>query len=219
MLQTTISVLASFLAINGPAPSAPVTLAGSPQSMVRQHTVARVGGYEFLRTARDIRKAVEAGVLVPVRGGDAFAVKDPDDAVTRPEVLHFIQRFGAEYRSACRDRMVVTSLTRPLSHQPRNAHPLSVHPAGMAMDLRVPRTPQCRRWFESTLLKLESQGILDVTRESNPAHYHVAVFPERYLAHLGLKDPALPAVVVPAPAAAPVQEPVTTPFLPQEAGR
>jgi hypothetical protein len=40
------------------------------------------------------------------------------------------------------------------------------------------------------LLSLEDKVVLDVTRERNPAHYHVAVFPrqyERYVAKLSQK--------------------------------
>jgi hypothetical protein len=75
----------------------------------------------------------------------------------------------------------VTSLTRPLNRQPRNASDLSVHPAGMALDLRTSRRSSCRRWIESTLLSLEKKGVLEATRERRPAHYHVAIFPTSYL--------------------------------------
>src|SRR5690606_12122802 len=85
--------------------------------------------------------------------------------------------------------------TRPLTRQPRNAHRLSVHPAGMAMDLRVPRTSRCRRWLEKALLDLEERQLLDVTRERSPAHYHVALFPDRYLAYVGLDGSLRPGVV------------------------
>jgi hypothetical protein len=78
---------------------------------------------------------------------------------------------------------VVTSLTRPISEQPRNSHRLSVHPTGMAVDLRVPADSGARRWLENTLLSLENNGVLDVTKEKSPPHYHVAVFPLKYEAY------------------------------------
>jgi LysM repeat protein len=46
----------------------------------------------------------------------------------------------------------------------------------MAVDLRIPPTQKCRAWLESTLLSLEKQHAVDVTRERHPPHYHVAVF-------------------------------------------
>lgn len=209
MLQSTASLLAGILAITAPAPYVPVTLSGSPQSMERQHAVAVESGYRFLRTPRELREALESGELVRLEEDDALAVKHPRDAGTRAEVAHFLRRLSAEYRAACGDRLVVTSLTRPLTRQPRNAHRLSVHPAGMAIDLRVPRDSRCRRWLEASLLDLEGQGVLDVTRERRPAHYHVALFPELYLAHVGLRDPAPPSVVPPPPTA---PAPRTTPL-------
>src|SRR5690606_29961851 len=82
--------------------------------------------------------------------------------------------------SACGEKMVVTSLTRPINLQPANASEASVHPTGMAVDLRVPRDDKCRRWMETTLLSLEGTGVLDVTREYYPPHYHVAVYTKMY---------------------------------------
>lgn len=205
MLQTALPLLAGILSITTPAPYVPVTMSGSPQSMQRQHMIAVESGYDFLRTPREVREALEAGDLVRLSGGEHYAVKHPSDAVTRPEVVHFLERFSVEYRARCRDRLVVTSLTRPLSRQPRNAHPLSVHPAGIAVDLRVPPV-RCRKWFESALLEMEAQGILDVTRERRPAHYHLALFPGPYLAHVGMREPAVPEKLPSPPptAAAPV---------------
>jgi hypothetical protein len=54
----------------------------------------------------------------------------------------------------------------------------------MAVDLRVPRRASCRRWLESTFLSLERQRLLDATLERSPLHFHVAVFPDEYLAHV-----------------------------------
>jgi hypothetical protein len=92
----------------------------------------------------------------------------------------FLERLGEQYVEGCGERLVVTSLVRPTSEQPRNSHPLSVHPAGMAADLRVSSNGACREWLESTLLALESRSLLDVTREHHPPHYHVALFTEAY---------------------------------------
>ncbi|MDQ3606139.1 MAG: hypothetical protein M3418_08165, partial [Gemmatimonadota bacterium] len=72
----------------------------------------------------------------------------------------------------------------PRSAQPGNSHRLSVHPTGMAVDLRISNSAACRAWLESVLLSLESKGLLDVTREQRPPHYHIAVFPEPYRAHI-----------------------------------
>jgi hypothetical protein len=99
---------------------------------------------------------------------------------SRDAVKLFVERLARDYRAATGDRLVVTSLTRPVSRQPRNASPLSVHPTGMAVDFRVPKKLAHRRWLERTLLSLENRNVLDATRERHPAHYHVAVFPREY---------------------------------------
>lgn len=103
---------------------------------------------------------------------------------TRPLVKQFIERLAAQYRAATGERLVVTSLVRPTSRQPRNASPYSVHPAGIAVDFRVPASSNDRFWLEATLLMLEGEGVLDVTRERRPPHYHVAIFPEEYETYL-----------------------------------
>lgn len=189
MLQATLSVLLWVFWGTSAEGSIPVSLAGSAASMERQHRIAVASGYEFLRRPADIRRAVEGGELVPLRQSASLALKYPRESVARPEVRHFLSSFANEMRSSCGERLVVTSLTRPITRQPRNAHRLSVHPAGMAIDLRVPGRSRCRKWLERALLELEAEGVLDVTRERSPAHYHVALFPRPYLAHVGLDAP------------------------------
>ena len=109
-----------------------------------------------------------------------FVLHDVSFPYGRPEVKLFIERLGAQHRRACGEELVVTSLTRPLSEQPRNASTFSVHPTGMAVDFRTSLNSVCRRWLESTLLYLEGVGVLEATRERYPSHFHVAVFPKPY---------------------------------------
>ena len=160
------------------------TLRGSPSSMVRQHEVAKASDYSFLRDAAEVKRLAEGGYLQRVKPTDDFRLANVSHPYARPEVVTFIERLSAQYRDACDERLVVTSLTRPLGNQPSNAHKLSVHPAGMAVDLRISRDADCRAWLEGTLLALESRSVLDVTRERNPPHYHIAVFPGAYSAYL-----------------------------------
>jgi hypothetical protein len=158
-----------------------VTLSGSRESMARQNRIAREESYSFLRTPEQVRRYVENGHLVPLPGGEDYAVI-AGYPYARPVVRAFIERLSAGYRDACGERMVVTSLTRPSSRQPGNASPLSVHPAGMAVDLRYPANTNCRSWLSGELLRLEAAGLLDATLERTPPHFHVAVFPAPYAA-------------------------------------
>lgn len=156
------------------------TLRGSNASMVRQNTIAKDHDYTFLRTSGDVSRFVDNGYLVPLRGNANYELANVSFPYARPQVATFIQRLSSQYHSACGERLVVTSLTRPQSRQPRNASSRSVHPTGMAVDLRVSDRRSCRNWLENTLLSLERQGILDATREYRPPHYHIALFPSQY---------------------------------------
>ncbi len=168
-----------------PAYADDATLRGSPGSMVRQHQVARENDFTFLRNASQVREFVEKGHLVEVEGDDNYSVAaGVSFPYARPVLRTFVERLGAQYREGCGERLVVTSLTRPTANQPGNAHKLSVHPTGMAVDFRISQSTRCRSWLEGTLLSLERKGLLDVTRERNPPHYHVALFPEKYAAHV-----------------------------------
>ncbi|MGZ8455283.1 MAG: DUF5715 family protein [Gemmatirosa sp.] len=178
-------------------------LGGSKASMLRQHRMAEQEGLAFLSSEKRVRALVEDGVLEPVMGNaDYVVLASVGHKVARPEVRLLIERLAAQYHAATGERLVVTSLVRPIDEQPANAHQLSVHPAGIAMDLRVPAKASSRQWLERTLLGLEQKGLLDVTRERRPPHYHVAVFPAAYRAYAEAVGPVR--TVAAATTAAPV---------------
>jgi nucleoid-associated protein YgaU len=54
----------------------------------------------------------------------------------------------------------------------------------MAMDIRRSNSRACRSWLEKVLLSLEGAGVLEATRERNPPHYHVALFPKQYASYV-----------------------------------
>lgn len=166
------------------APAAGQSLRGSTASLDLQNRVAREHDFTYLETPADVRRFVSAGYLVPIPGNANYELAGVSYPYGRPEVRLFIERLSAQYRAACGEKLVVTSLTRPRSQQPPNASPRSVHPTGMAIDLRISQRSACRNWLERTLLSLEGAGVLDATRESNPPHYHVALFPRQYAAYV-----------------------------------
>ena len=177
-----LSALVIAGAIAGPASAQ--SLRGSQASIDRQNREARQHDYTFLRRTPQVERFVDAGLLVPLEGGAHYRLHDVSFNVARPEVKLFIERLSAQYLAACGERLVVTSLTRPTTRQPGNASPRSVHPTGMAVDLRVPPRASCRRELESTLIALERRRVLDATLERSPLHFHVAVFPHEYLAYV-----------------------------------
>lgn len=160
------------------------SLRGSRASLDVQNRVAREHDYTFLRDGGQVLRFVNSGYLVPVKGNRDFELHAVSYPYARPEVELFLRRLGAQYRTACGERLVVTSLTRPQNRQPRNASEQSVHPTGMAIDLRLSRNRGCQQWLEGVLLSLERARILEATRERYPAHYHLALFPNQYVAYV-----------------------------------
>ena len=183
-----MKTLAALLIIAATAtladPAAAQSLRGSQASIDRQHRQAREQDYTFLRRTTQVERFVDAGLLVPLESRGHYRLHGVSFNAVRPEVKLFIERLSSQYRAACGERLVVTSLTRPTSRQPANASARSVHPTGMAVDLRVPARASCRRALESTLISLERQRVLDATLERSPLHFHVAVFPDEYLAYV-----------------------------------
>ena len=157
------------------------SLRGGKGAMEAQNRRARQYDYSFMRDAAHVRHLVNLNLLVPLRGNDDYRLDDEVSfAYARPEVRTFIERLSSQYRSACGEQLVVTSLTRPLNRQPRNSSELSVHPTGMAVDLRRSNRRACRRWIEDVLLHLEGIGTVEATYERRPPHYHVAVYTREY---------------------------------------
>ena len=179
-MLTTVAVAAG--AASAEASSA--SLRGSRAAMEQQNRIAKDHALDFFRTAPEIHAAVVRGDLVELTGNADYEVADfVRYPYAHPAAVLFVERLSAQYREACGQTLVVTSAVRPVDRQPRNAHALSVHPAGMALDLRVSDRAVCRSWLEGALLGLESRGVLNGIREFHPPHYHVAVFPGPYMAY------------------------------------
>lgn len=179
MVRATAAVV-SILLLTLSASASAQSLRGSRSSMQSQNRIARDHDYSFMRTSSQVNRFVDLGLLVRLSGNTDYELARVSYPYARPAVKLFVERLAAQYHAACGERLVVTSLTRPEAKQPRNASDLSVHPAGMAVDLRISQRAACRKWLESTLLSLEKQGVLDATRERYPPHYHIAVFPNPY---------------------------------------
>lgn len=160
------------------------TMRGSRSSMQQQNQHALTHGYTFVQTSSQVSDLVDNGELARVGASRTMTLHNVSYPYARPAVKTLIERLSAQYFNACGEKLTVTSLTRPIARQPANASEHSVHPTGMAVDLRIPSNGRCRAWLEGTLMSLEKSYVLDVTRERYPPHYHVAVFPEPYTNYL-----------------------------------
>jgi hypothetical protein len=177
-------VLAAWLGVCIPGGARAQTLQGSTGSVDRQNRVARQHDFTFIDTASRVEHFASQGWLVRVEPTADFLLRGVSFPYARPEVDVFLRRLGRQYHAACAERLVVTSLTRPTTRQPRNASDRSVHPTGMAVDLRYSPSRACRNWLERVLTQLEAAGVIEATRERFPVHYHVAVFPQQYAAYV-----------------------------------
>ncbi len=173
----------SFLllaAVSAAPVAAQTSLRGSPKSVDRMHRQALNHDVTFHRTPASVNKAHKAGTLVRLSGNRDFQMVHVNYPYVLPSTRTFVQRLAEQYRAQCGQQMVVTSGLRPGSFRLMNAHEKSVHPTGMAVDLRKPRQAKCLNWLRKGLLSLEGEGAIEATEERNPPHFHVAVYPRQY---------------------------------------
>lgn len=156
------------------------TLRGSPGTVQRTYLRAVRNDLTFFRSARSVRSAAREGDLVRLTPTRDLAMAGVSYPYTLASTRLFLSRLARQYRAECGERLVVTSLTRPRSYRLANSVEKSVHPAGMAVDLRKPSRPRCAAWLRSTLLSVEGKGAIDATEEFRPPHFHVAVFSSAY---------------------------------------
>jgi hypothetical protein len=128
---------------------------------------------------REIEKAVADGKLVPLDGDASYELtRTVGFSYATREAKQFVASFAPQYLAACGSPLVVTSAARPTNRQPRNSNPYSVHPTGIAVDLRRPPAGPCQTWLRKALAELEEQGYIEATEERRPVHLHVAVLTE-----------------------------------------
>jgi hypothetical protein len=163
-----------------PRSAAAQTLRGSRGAVERMHRQAVEHDLHFYLTSDGIRRAVERGSFVRLRPNADYTVHAVSHPYVLPATLTFVERLASQYRAACGERLVVTSAARPRSMRLSNSVAKSVHPTGMAVDLRLPRNPRCRSWLRRTLLSLDRQNVIEAIEETRPPHFHVAVFPRPY---------------------------------------
>jgi hypothetical protein len=124
----------------------------------------------------NVQDAVAQQKLVPLIGDTTYEItRGVGYSYSTPEARQFVQAFAPQYLAACGTPLMVTSAARPMSRQPRNANPHSVHPTGIAVDLRRPGAGACLTWLRGALAELENKGIIEATEERHPVHLHLAV--------------------------------------------
>ena len=173
------AAVAAALVASSPAAGAQ-SLRGSRASVERMHDQAVAHGLRFYETSAGVRTAAARGGFERLTGNGDYRLKAVGFPYVTEQTRVFVERLARQYHAGCGEPLVVTSAIRPEERQPRNSVDLSVHPTGMAVDLRKPTKAKCLKLLRTTLLQLEAAGVLEATEERRPPHFHVAVFPEQY---------------------------------------
>jgi hypothetical protein len=169
-------LLASTLSAVLAGGAAAQSLRGSQESVDHLYLVARAIGLQFHATVRSAKRAVAAGEFVLLSGNSDYAPKNRMSLpYAAPEVRAYVEHLSAEYHAACGERLVITSALRPSSRRPRNGSVKSVHPTGIAVDVRKPKRRLCRDWLRQLLLQHEREGTIEATEEFRPPHFHIVV--------------------------------------------
>jgi hypothetical protein len=190
------ATLFALLLVIAPARrSAAQSLRGSGASVARMYEQAVHDSLTFYETSSAVRWAATRGELVQLRSDRGYEIHRVAFPFVRPATVTFVERLADDYDQVCREPLVVTSGVRPETRQPANSSQRSVHPTGMAVDLRRPQG-FCLTWLRRTLLDLEGQGVIEATEEHHPAHFHVAVFGDEYARWAEAHDEPRPTAMI-----------------------
>ena len=182
IFHSAVLVIAGLLAV-APVSNAqrrrrhtPQELHGSKESVEKMYDFALLHHLPFYLTPTNLNDAIARGRLVPLTGDSTYELtRGVGFSYATREAKQFVLAFAPQYLSACGTPLTVTSAARPISRQPHNANPHSVHPTGIAVDLRRPSAGPCLDWVRGALAALEDKGLIEATEERHPVHLHIAV--------------------------------------------
>ncbi len=151
------------------------SLRGSHAAVDRAYDAAVREGLPFVHSNAELERRAGEGEYVALdRSAATYRLKGVGSPYVRPATRDFVVGFADRYARECGGPLTVTSAMRPTSVHLRNSVQKSVHPTGMAVDLRAPRDG-CHGWMRDALLDMEGAGTIDATEEHHPAHFHVVV--------------------------------------------
>jgi hypothetical protein len=157
-------------------PKVPLELHGSKESVEKMYDFAQSHRMPFYLTPTNVDFAIAKGDLVALTGDSTYELtRGVGFSYSTNEAKQFVLAFAPQYLASCGVPLTVTSAARPMSRQPHNANPHSVHPTGIAVDIRRPPAGPCQTWVRTALAELERQGIVEATEEHHPVHIHLAV--------------------------------------------
>lgn len=174
-LHALTTVAAADAGVPDESATSGASLRGSHAAVDRAYDAAVNVGAPFVHSESELARRANEGEYVPLaRSTATYQLKGVSSAYVRPATRDWVTRFAADYARECGEPLTVTSALRPTTIRLRNSVQKSVHPTGMAVDLRASRTG-CRTWMRETLLDQERDGTIDATEEHHPPHFHVVV--------------------------------------------
>lgn len=148
--------------------------------MDRIYSQALIHELHFYESSTGVRRAASDGVFVQLKPNAHLDLAGVSYPYLLPATHTFVTRLAEQYHGICGEKLVVTSAVRPKSLRLANSTDKTVHPTGMAVDLRKPPRARCLSWLRETLVSLKGEGVIDAVEEHRPPHFHVAVFPTPY---------------------------------------
>ena len=158
-----------------PWPADEVSLVGGCQTTSEQQMqYAKGRQIPLMTTVAQYEERKATGHFVPFEGPYLLVLAKRPYAL--PSTVAFVTQMSVAYNAAGCGKLVVRDALRLTTERPKNGSIHSVHPAGMAIDIRVKYIKsECADWLRSYFRLKEAAGKVDGTHELEPEHLHVVV--------------------------------------------
>lgn len=147
---------------------------GETTTSLQQYEYAKQQNLSIMETEATYQHAILRGYFVPLTS--PYLVVLAKREYVLPSTAKFVHELAAAYYETGCGQLVVTSAGRLTTERPTNGSPYSVHPAGMAVDVRTKYIPpECADWLRAYISEREGKLEVDGTQEYHPEHLHVVV--------------------------------------------
>lgn len=162
-------------AADDPWPSTEVSLVGGCQTTSEQQfQYALKQNLTPVTTAAEYADRIARGQFVRLEGPHLLVLAKRPYAL--PSTVAFMMELSAAYHATGCGQVIVKDAVRLVSERPPNGSIHSVHPSGMAVDIRVRYIkPACADWLRMYVRQKEAVGAVDATHELHPEHLHIVV--------------------------------------------
>lgn len=160
-------------------PAETVSLVGGCQTTSKQQRFhALKWKLPIASSATDYWSLVTNGSFVCLENGEYLQVVAKWKC-GRLETVRFLAMMSKDYSAAACGKLVVTDFGRPETIKRSGSSPDTVHPFGMAVDIRLLRIePRCADWIRAYVLEKEALKLVDGTEHVGTAlHMHLVVPP------------------------------------------